>query len=230
MITIIHGNDIVASRKYFFDQKIKQSGSLLIDEPSFSLTDLTQILDGGGLFEETKFLFIEQFLSKRKKSVEKEAIIAYLLKKAVSHSIWLWEGKELERSALTPFGSATVKDFKLPSTLFTLLDALRPGNGRQLIRLFHQTLATTDTEMIFFMLIRQFRILLALVEPGDMVIDEARRLPTWQRGKVEKQASLFGSASLLKLYSQLFQIELAQKTGTLASPLTPTIDFFLLGI
>lgn len=230
MLTLIHGSDIVASRKFFLEQKMKNTQSLLLEEATVSLTDLTQVLDGGGLFEDTKTVFIEQFLSKRKKSIEKEAIINYLLEKATSHTIWLWEGKELERTALTTFKSAIVKDFKLPSSLFAFLDSLRPGNGKQMVRLFHQTLETTEAEMVFFMLVRQFRILLALVEPSDMIIDEARRLPSWQRGKVEKQATVFGADLLMQCYEQLFQVERAQKTGNLASPLASTIDFFLLGI
>jgi DNA polymerase III delta subunit len=230
MLTLIHGNDIVASRKFFLEQKQKQPENILLEEQQVDLTDLTQILEGGGLFGESKHIFIESFLSKRKKSKEKDAIVSYLVEQRQTHHIWLWEGKELERSVLNLFKTANVKNFPLPSTLFVFLDALRPGNGRQLIRLFHQTLETTEVEMVFFMLVRHFRIFLALMEPGDMIIDEARRLATWQRGKVEKQAFLFGADALKQHFQSLFEIEVGQKTGTLASPMTFAIDFFLLEI
>ena len=230
MLTLIHGSDIVTSRKFFTEQQQIKATAVLLEESAVTLTDLTQILEGGGLFGDTKTLFIEQFLSKRKKSSEKDAIVAYLIEQAKEHHIWLWEGKELEKSVLNNFKTATIKDFKLPSTLFSFLDALRPKNGKQLVRLFHQTIKTTEAEMVLFMLVRQFRIFLALIEPGDTIIDEARRLTVWQRSKVEKQAGLFGIEELKNHYAKLFQIEIAQKTGNLASPLVPTIDFFLLEI
>src|SRR6185437_11189988 len=128
------------------------------------------------------------------------------------------------------------KLYKLPQTLFQLLDAIQPGNNKTLIKLFHQTIDTTETEMVFFMLIRQFRILLGIkpVQPqglnsfepqGNNLIDELKRMQPWQKTKLEQQANKFELSHLLNLYDKLFQIEVGQKTGGLTSPLVSTIDF-----
>src|ERR1700704_4814959 len=90
MLTIIHGTDIVASRKYFLDQKQAKPDSLSLDAESVNLTDLAQVIEGGGLFGESKFIFIEQFLTKRKKSGDYKDIIAYLDSHAADHTIFLW--------------------------------------------------------------------------------------------------------------------------------------------
>lgn len=230
MLTIIHGSDIVASRKFFIEEKEKYNQAEFLKGSLVNLTDLSQLLEGGGLFENSKVIFIEQFLTERKKSAEREAIISYLTKEAKNHSIFLWEGKELDRTTLAQFKEASIKSYKLSSTLFTLLDGIKPGNGAQLVQLFHKSLETSEPEMIFFMLIRQFRILLALSDKGTETISEVFRLAPWQKGKLERQAGLFEKNYLTQLYSKLFHIELAQKTGALSSSMISTIDFFLVEI
>ncbi len=237
MLTIIHGSDTAASRKFFLEEKEKISGAELLKGSQINLTDLCQLLEGGGLFENSRAIFIDQFLTERKKSAERDAVISYLIEQAKNHAIFLWEGKELDKTTLSQFKQAEIRQFKLSSQLFTLMDAIKPKNGTQLIQLFHKSLETNDAEMIFFMLVRQFRILLALSEKalpagrqGTETISEVSRLAPWQKSKLEKQVNLLGKDSLQQLYSKLFQIEVGQKTGTLSSSLTSAIDFFLLGI
>lgn len=236
MLTIIHGSDNALSRKYFLEEKQKFKDSVLMDADSVNLTDLAQVFEGGGLFGETKNLFLEQFITKRKKSSDFNEIISKLEKYSYEHTIIIWEGKELDRGGLNLFKKATVKTFKLPQTLFQLLDAIQPGNGKLLIKLFHETIINSETEMIFFMIVRQIRILLALsstipAKAGNSnsteQIDELKRLAPWQKSKLEKQAKLFEIDQLINLYSKLFQLEVGQKTGTLTMPLDSAIDFFL---
>lgn len=237
MLILIHGSDTTLSRKYFLEEKQKNRDSVLLDAEAVNLTDLAQIFDGGGLFGETKYLFIEQFITKRKKSSDFETIVSQLEKYGHEHTIIIWESKELDRGALAVFKTATVKAFKLPQTLFQLVDALQPGNGKTLVKLFHETIRNTETEMVFFMLVRQFRLFLGFMriqhssEPqAENTIDEIKRLAPWQKSKLEKQANQFTPDQLIKLYNKLFQLEVGQKTGTLSSPLDSTIDFFLMEV
>ncbi len=230
MLTIVHGSDIVASRKFFLAEKERFVDAILLREDEINLTHLSQLLETGGLFEKLQTLLIEQFLTERKKSTEKEAILSYLVKQAKTHTIIFWEGKELAKTTFTPFKNANIKSFKLSSSLFVFLDAIKPKNGRQLVQLFHKSLETTEPELVFFMLIRQLRILLCMSENRGETISEVVRLASWQKGKIEKQAKLFEKDTLKKYYSQLFEIERAQKTGTLSSPLISAVDFFLVEI
>jgi len=254
MLTIVHGSDITASRKYFLDEKQKSNDAVLLDADQVNLTDLAQIFEGGGLFGETKYIFIEQLLSKKKKSTELTEILSYLEKNANEHTIIVWEGKDLDQSTLKAVKNSNVKTFKLPQTLFQLLDALQPGNGKTLIKLFHQTIQNSETEMIFFMLVRQIRILLAMstqtslreaerrsnpneiaalhsvARNDDNPIDEVKRIQPWQKSKLESQAKRFDLTHLLDLYDKLFQLEIGQKTGSLSMPLASAIDFFLLEV
>lgn len=230
MLTIIHGSDTAASRNYFLQEKQRFAKGVLLRGSLIDLTDLCQLLEGGGLFGDNKQIFIEQFLSERKKSAERDAIISYLKKQGETHEIFLWEGKEFDLRTLAPFKGAVIKTYKLSSTLFAFLDAVKPNNGKQLAQLFHKTLQTTEAEMIFFMLVRQLRILIVLSDKGGENISETLRLAPWQKSKLETQAGLFGENYLKQLYLRLFQIELGQKTGMLSSSLVCAVDFFLLGI
>ncbi len=236
MLTIIHGSDTAASRKYFNDQKQHQENFVSLEADAVTLTDLTQILEGGGLFGESKYIFIEQFITKKKKSSEFKTIAAYLSEKASENTILLWEGKELEPAHIKSIKNATTKIFKLPQTLFQLLDAIKPGNNAQLITLFHQTIEHAEAEMAFSMIVRHFRILLALSEKNiDNPIDEVQKMRSnpnqqWILTKMSRQASQFTPEHLRELYRELFLIEVGQKTGSLPTNIVTAIDFFLLEV
>lgn len=230
MITIIHGADIATSRKYFLDLKEKEKDTLSINGQTLNITDLVQYFDGGELFSTPKSFFIEQLLSKKKKSNELDQLINQINKHAQENNIYIWEEKDITPASLNSFKNSQVKQFKLPQTLFTFVENIKPGNGREMIKLFHETIKTSDTEMIFFMIVRQIRMLLCVIEPGSDAIDEVKRMAPWLRGKLERQADLFEIDELKRLYAKLFELEKGLKTGNLPMPLTQAIDFLLLGI
>lgn len=229
MITLIHGDDTAVSRNYFFELKSKTKDSFSLDGSKITITDLTQALEGQDLFGDSKDIFIEELLSKRKASKELDSLIEVVLNAPAN--IFLWESKELTPKQAASFKKATVKVFKIPATIFALLDGLRPKNGKQLVELFHKTLEDKDAEFVFFMLQRQVRILLALSSKNpEKQISEVVRIAPWQKGKSEKQATLFTTDALLYLHGKLFDIEYGLKTGNLSLPLIPTIDMLLLSL
>lgn len=238
MITIIHGDDIVSSRNFFISQKQKIKNPLEFAGENITLTALVQIFEGGELFSDQKTLFLEDFLTKRKASKDKDEILSYL-EKYQNQEIFFWEGKEISAKSFLVFKNPEVRHFKLPQSLFLFLDSLRPGKGPLLIPLSHKTLKNMEVELVFYMLVRQFRLLLALSprhpDPpaggeGSQVIDEAKRLAPWQKGKLQRQASFFTAKELKNHFSRLYEIDLAQKTGALSFTLTQAIDIFLLDL
>src|SRR3989344_6724937 len=197
MITIIHGDDTASSRTYLTDLRDKSPEAAFLDGSSISITDLTQVLDGGGLFQNEKTVIIERLYSRKKAAKEFEAFVSYLQSKTLDHEIILWEDKELDKRSLSIFRHATVKDYKLPQTLFLFLDSISPNQGTKLVQLFHKVLPETDVEMVFFMLVRQVRLLLALREQSTEQIDEVKRLAPWQLNKLQRQAGLFTPTQLV---------------------------------
>jgi len=229
MITILFGDNTKQSREYL-RSLVDQKDTVSIPVQDVTITDMKQVLDGTPLFSEKRTVILEEFLSKAKKSKEKDAIISYLESKAYEHDIILWEGKDLPKTSFRGFSKPVLKQFKPPQTLFQFLDGVLPHNTAYLISLHHQTLANTEPELIFFMLVRHIRILLALSNPSDAPIDELKRLAPWQVTKLQKQAKSLGQDRLLDLHTKLFILEKKQKTGTLLLPLSDSIDFLLTSI
>ncbi len=230
MITIIHGDDIVASRKYFLEQKDETISSHIFDGETVTLTELTQAIKGGGLFGSEKKLFIQDFFSKRKPSQEFDEIISFLKKNEDDVEAFFWEGKELTKKYTSLFPKALLKLHAFQKTMFSFLDSIKPRNGQNLVFSFHKALETAEKELVFFMLIRQFRLLLALSGSSSETIDEVKRLAPWQKSKLQKQALFFTIEELKNIYKNLYEIDLGIKTGSLSLPLVQAIDFLLLGI
>lgn len=227
MITIIHGDDIASSRKFFMDKKGKSVLPVIKGE-DLILLDIKQKI-GAGLFEKTEPIFVEGFLGSSKPGKRLDEISEYLRKSSKDIDIYFWEKKELTKKQALQFGaSAAVVTFKIPKNTFGFLDGIRPGNGKRNIELFHSALTGSSDDLLFFMLVRQFRLLLA-VSAGAQ-IDEVKRLAPWQKSKLASQAKQFTSDQLRATYKRLYEIDLGQKTGGLPMPLTQTIDFLLLGL
>lgn len=229
MITLIHGDDITASRNYFLDIKIKHKGAPSFSGESVTLTDLAQALQGDGLFEEIKSVYIEELFGKKKKGRELDAMLDFLNRESKTHAIYLWEKKPIPQTSLKTLTALDIKLFKLPQELFRFLDAVRPGNAEELITLFHAALKTNEPEMLLYMLTRQIRLLLSQKDP-ETTIDEITRLAPWQKSKLKKQADKFKASDLLNLYRSLFLLDVKQKTGTGTSSLSSSIDFLLLAL
>lgn len=230
MLTILHGNDIVASRKYFIELKTNAASQISFQGSVLTITDIAQVLEGGELFASKLTLFIEGLLSQGKKNGNAESLIAYLVDNHDKGNIILWEEKEVTAATLKRFKIATVKMFRIPPLVFSFLDNIIPGNGPKAVSLLNQTAQTTEIELVFYLIVRHFRLLLASFYDGDLIIDEIKRLAPWQKSKLKKQSAGFTRESLLENYNKLYTIEVGQKTGTLSLPLKSSIDFFLLDL
>lgn len=226
MILIIHGDDVLASRNYFVELKKNTLSPLSFDAVGLTLTDLKQVFEGGGLFSDERNIFIENFFSEIN-----EELLEYLEKVQKSGNIVIWEEKELTKKQLGELPKAGVKLFKVPAEIFAFLDSIQPSRGSELLKRFHSIIAQREVEFVLFMLIRQFRLLLSIVEgQSKEEIDEVKRLAPWQKSKLLKQARYFSPNQLAQLYKKLFSIDYGLKTGSSSLTLVQSIDFFLLSI
>lgn len=228
MITIIHGDNVTASRALLNSLKEKTT-PLVLSLQQMNMTDLSQVFEGSSLFFEEKSVVIEEYLSKVKKSKEKDAILAFLSRQGENHTITFWDSKLLTKSQFSGLTHPKEQVFKLPQTLFQFLDSFSPNNSKQLLTLFSQTLTSTEPELLFYMIVRHVRILLATLSKNT-TIEEMKRAQGWQLTKYHNQASKFGEEKLKKMHSQLFEIEKKQKTGNLTTNLADSIDFFLVSL
>lgn len=227
MLTIIHGDDIVQSRKYFLEIKNSKNGSVSFSS-DFTLTDLVQSLEGGGLFSDETNVFIENVFSKRKQSRDLQKIFDFIQQKRDEGNIYLWEERKIQKGKLSKIQNATIKHFPLPQTIFQFLDSIAPGNKKSILY-FHQVLETVEVDIILSMMIRLVRTLLNMVDVSEE-IDEVKSMPPWQRQKLQKQQRFFTQKQLIKLHNDLFEADFRNKTGTLSSDLPTAIDLILINL
>lgn len=229
MIFIIHGDDIVASRKKLTSLKkdFKDAEVFQFEGEKTSVTDIIQVFESQSLFAKKKLIVLEKFIETKDKALV--AQVFNELKKNASHEVIFWEPKEVKRELLELLPKqATVLFFKQERLLFRFLDSIRLGNTREMLSLLYQVRSSEADELVFYMLVRQFRLLLAITLGSN--ISEVKRLAPWQRSKLERQARAFGEETLLILYRRLFQIEREVKTGANALPLSASLDLFLASI
>jgi DNA polymerase III delta subunit len=197
----------------------------LLEGDGLTFDQLFQNTENKSLFGSEQTILVENFFTKNKSiAIETKKIVEYVNSNK-DLSIIFWESTELSKTSQALLKNATVKTFSFPQILFTFLDNVRPSNSEMLIRLFHELKLTMEPELIFFMLVRQFRIMLGL--EGTDKIDEVKRMAPWQLGKMQKQARMFGEDRLKSNYQKLFEMDLALKTGKIPYSLERSIDFFL---
>ncbi|MGA2911403.1 MAG: hypothetical protein ABSE17_02020 [Candidatus Levyibacteriota bacterium] len=225
MILLIHGNDLAASRNFYFEEKNKLIDVILLEGDGLTFDQFFQNAENKSLFGSEQTILVENFFTKNKSTaIETKKIVEYLNSNK-NLSIVFWESTELSKTSQALLKNATVKTFSFPQILFTFLDNVRPNNAEMLIKLFHELKQSMEVELIFFMLVRQFRIMLDL--DGSDKIDEVKRMAPWQLGKMQRQAKMFGEEKLKSSYQNLFEMDLALKTGKIPYSLERSIDFFL---
>lgn len=228
MIIILHGDDIVSSRNYY--KTLHKPHGETYEGEKLTLDAIEEALQSTGLFRDEKEIYIENFFSKRKSSKEMLQIITALNAVNDQTTIVFWESKELPKKTTDQLTRAQIKSFSIPKSLFLFIDSIKPHNTAQMLTLYHQTLQHTDAEMIFVMLIRQIRLLLAFSDTTSNTIEELKRMAFWQQKKLMIQARQFSQKELANIHAALFDLEVKSKTGGLTLPLSQSIDFFLLSI
>lgn len=230
MILIIHGEDNTNSRNLFFEEKNKVKNPILINGDGLTYDFLFNSIENTSLFAGEIYFFIENFFSKNKAGSEEFKKISDYLNSKKDVNIVFWDKEEISKTSLNSFKSAVVKSFTLPKNLFPFLDNIRPNNSSFLINSFNDLLKTTEAEIILFMIIRQFRLLIGLLESNSNSIEEVNRLQSWQASKLKSQLSKFSHEQLLHTYFKLFELDLNQKTGKSSTNLSSAIDFFLINL
>ena len=229
MLTILHGSDIVSSRNKLTQLKQESNTNEIITlfGEKTELSDIAQAFESQSLFATKRLIILENLIETK----DKELVASVLnhIKKNTLYDVIFWEAKEIKKELLALFPkTATVFFFKQERLMFQFLDSIRPENTRQTLSLFHKVLAIEAEELVFYMLVRQFRILLGIV--SNAPIDEVKRLAPWQKGKLERQARAFSQQKITDLYQKLFQIEKEIKTGASPFPLSASLDLFLMKI
>lgn len=211
MLTIICGEDSVASRNYFTDQQ------KILREKDFEIVnvDYHQVLE----LDETGSSEISLFASKRayftqslnKKVFKKmsdrneKKIKAIIASKEIQ--VFDWEEETSSRD-LKSIKGIIIKEFKPDKNIFKLLDSCYPGNLKTFIDTLNTLSESTEDIFIFIMLARHMRNIL-IIKMGEKI----PKLMSWQIGKLANQAKYWELKNLINFYQGLHRIDVNSKTN-----------------
>jgi DNA polymerase III delta subunit len=227
MVTILHGDNVVNSRKILLE-KIEESRKkgakeiIRLNGASLDLTELKQAVESQSLFGLDKLVVIEGVLS-RPKSKIKQDLIDYLKKVDDGANLILWEQKSLTKTQLKLFLKSTVIEFKTSTVIFKFLEAIRPNNSVLLVKLYQECLRNDSVETLFYMISRQIRMLL-------MSMDNEIKMPSWQVSKLKNQLENLGEEKVLSLHEKLIMTDEKIKTGKSNLGLKGELDLMLASI
>lgn len=228
MLTLIHGDDIVSSRKALLELKDKYSDFEIITflGSDVTITDIISGSDSLSLFSQGKVIILENLLSHAKPK-GKDEILLYLNKYA-DIPVILYEEKEVDKSNLTKyFSKAKIIACKLPQQLFRFLDSIKSSSASEVLSAFHNIIKDRQGEFVLSMLIRQWRNLIVAKDLGSAGF---LGLPSWQTGKFIRQAEFFSLNQLISSYRQLLAADLKVKTGGTSFNLNQLLDIFLVSL
>lgn len=223
MITLLHGDNIEASRNELVRLKDQANGKeiRLLDGRSVNESNLTQALESHALFGEGTVIIIENLFGKLgKKQKIITGLAEIIIRSSTTSDIVLWEDREVSITVIKSLGSSVkVQLFKTPVSLFQYLDSLGTGSARNSLSLFQKTLETHAPELILTMIVRRIRQCIML---KDNVTPEG--LQDWQATRLTSQAKSFTMDKLLSMYQRLLDIEYAIKSGDSAFTLIQQVE------
>ncbi len=212
-MTILHGENTFASRQRLQELvDFARSNKTVITRltaKQLSPADLELALGSNSLFAEEKVIVIEE-LHSLPRSKRKNELIEQIA--ATETEVILWEKRSLTKTMLKKFPKAQAQEFKVGKKLFAWLDSFG-RDKKKTFKLLSESIEQEGEHFCFLMLIRQIRLLIQIKE-GAVI-----RLAPFMKSKLSSQAKTFSLEQLLKLHTQLFEIDKNMKTGQAKLPL-----------
>ncbi len=119
------------------------------------------------------------------------------------------------------------------TNIFEMVEAVTRGDARRGMKLLHQMLEKEDAQVIFGMIVRQFRMLIqakAILDDrgGVNEVTQALKTADFVARKLVEQARRFSLAELQEIYRKLLDIDLESKNST--TPWEVALDTFVVDI
>ncbi len=228
MITILHGQDALSSRNTLLQlrDQAKEKEIQSINGEKLTLPELTTILESRSLFSSSRLVIIENLLSSRP-SKSRDELILYIARGMYDSDLVLWDDKDVTAAVLKKLPKAKVQSFKPSLSVFRFVDSIGIATSVVLLEQFHTLLKEEPAEILFVMIVRQFRNLLLLKDPQQ---GKPSPLPPWQASKLSSQLRVFSQEKLVANYRKLLDIDYKIKSGLTPLSLPQLLDIFLLSL
>jgi hypothetical protein len=225
MITVLHGDNIEASRNELF--KIKSQSEdreiITLDGRKPDETEFTIALEASSLFGNSKIVIIEKLFSSINARSKNATRFTELIAKS-SSDVVLFEDKQLTLKQLELLGkNVIIREFMIPKVIFQFLDGIKPNNQKSLIILYNQVHKATAPELIFYMIVKRIEQLLSFKKN-----EKPDGLQSWQIARLTTQANFFTMDKLLLMQKNLLKIDYSIKSGVSPLDYRNNLELFLL--
>jgi len=210
MLQLFYGRDSLRMDEYYLEFR-KNYSEIVPIENLFPQT-VEEKLGTTGLFSEKKLFVFKNIFAKQirlgKVSQNLDQLLKVLARFSDRAILFIEEDEKKLKYYKQYFPNILTKEFKVSQVLFTFLDSFKPGNFADCFRYWQKAQLTDAPELIFFLLKRRLRELLAVRQ------NELRgNYQPWYLAKLKSQSQAFETAKLLKIYHSLFNFEVGQKQG-----------------
>ena len=220
---IIHGENITTSRQQLtqlINQAKKDKHEIHHYEKKPDPTLLKQSIESQSLFAQPKTIIIENFLSTQN-ARSKSPTLDYLTSINTDSNLQIifWDKKKLTPGILKKFPNSTPQEHKLPQTLFTWLDQIKPKSPQSNYQNLTKVLQDQPADLALALLTRRIRQLLILNSSGVGELKNNENIAPWQLKKLDQQSKKFPAQRLQKFYQNLYNYDQKRKTSqTTLSP------------
>lgn len=215
MVTILHGNNQVASRNRLVELREeaerKESHVVNLDGKRTDFEQIKIATSTPSLLGQESRVFVEEYFSGKggNKAVGE-----------ISGTVVFWEPREIARSHLTNLPKNwKLELFSIPRSVFQFLESLAPEKAKSNINFLHQVLSQNSPEILLPLLAWHIRQLIWVKEDSD-----AMNAPGWKKQKLENQAKKFKLEELYGLHEKLITLDRDIKTGSVGLPLSSSLD------
>jgi len=232
MLTILHGENIVQSRKKLGDliQKSKENKTDVkrLHAKDLTISLLEETVGSTSLFGNQHVVIIEE-LHSLPASKKRTALIEKIANFSIHNDIILWEKKKITKPQQNKFlklnRESGIQEFKITNYLFSFLDLISPNLNKKKLLLALQSAVESDGEwMVFTMIAWKLRQLIKAKDGGIL------KGAPFMISKLKKQSSAFSMTELMNLHAKLLRIDIAHKTSTNKLELGQDLDLLFINM
>ncbi len=225
MISLITGEDIVASRNKLTELLHEAKNVMRIDGKKQGFVDVRDALSANSLFNASKTIVVDTFTKIKPQNDFFDLVLTY--EKDSSTEIYLWEDSELTPKVKDKFKNAKSYVYSFPKYYYVFLDGFAPHSSSSL-KLFHDVVKTFEPEQVLYGLLRRIRHLMVLKSGNYATFSEFKNMQSWQLGKLKKQADFWSEEELKNCFLKIAELDEKIKTSGLTMPLAQHLDIILM--
>ena len=219
MIRVYCGSDVSKSRFQFFDLKQKCHIDPEYETVEIGTNDFAAAIKSSEyeqfLFASKKIYFVENILSKK---FNRDIVMA--LQNNIELELAIWEENIEPRIIKQYLSKSSIIISDLPNSIWKLLDGIKPGNKAQTIQALSDISDSVDEHLVLYMIQKRVKELI-MIYGG---YSGNKKMADWQKTRLKSQLSSWKKENLLTMYSKLYNVEKAEKTGTSAYSIKQALE------